>query len=138
MNLAAFREHHGRSEVQGKHAKQLRSRINMKTFKSALSQMRPVRAWNSLMKLRVVWFLRISPSRNEGYSRNIGSGVMLGHPVVDVKATLLRWFTYHDVDSELAFIGRLDSLKREGIKQANPILLEPVAKVEVTTPEDFR
>ncbi|MDD3036080.1 MAG: elongation factor G, partial [Candidatus Saccharimonadaceae bacterium] len=64
-------------------------------------------------------------------------GVIAGYPVVDVKATLYDG-SYHDVDSsELAFKLAGALATREGIKQATPILLEPVMHVEVTTPEDF-
>ena len=57
--------------------------------------------------------------------------------MVDVKATLYDG-SYHDVDSsELAFKMAGAYATRDGIKQANPILLEPVMKIEVTTPEEF-
>ncbi len=73
----------------------------------------------------------------QGVKETLEGGVIAGYPVVDVKATLYDG-SYHDVDSsELAFklAGSLST--REGIKKATPILLEPVMKVEVTTPEDF-
>ncbi len=64
-------------------------------------------------------------------------GVIAGYPVVDVKATLHDG-SYHDVDSsELAFKLAGSLAAREGVRQAKPVLLEPVMKVEVTTPEDF-
>jgi elongation factor G len=57
--------------------------------------------------------------------------------VVDVKATLHDG-SYHDVDSsELAFKLAASVATRDGIKQAKPILLEPIMQVEVTTPEEF-
>ncbi|HUC96391.1 MAG TPA: elongation factor G, partial [Candidatus Saccharimonadales bacterium] len=60
-----------------------------------------------------------------------------GYPVVDVKATLHDG-SYHDVDSsELAFKLAGSIATRDGIKQAKPILLEPIMQVEVTTPEEF-
>ena len=73
----------------------------------------------------------------QGVLETLEGGVIAGYPVVDVKATLYDG-SYHDVDSsELAFklAGALST--REGIKKANPILLEPVMKVEITTPEEF-
>ena len=73
----------------------------------------------------------------QGVLETLEGGVIAGYPVVDVKATLYDG-SYHDVDSsELAFklAGALST--REGIKKANPVLLEPVMKVEVTTPEEF-
>ena len=73
----------------------------------------------------------------QGVLETLEGGVIAGYPVVDVKATLYDG-SYHDVDSsELAFklAGALST--REGIKKANPVLLEPVMKVEITTPEEF-
>lgn len=73
----------------------------------------------------------------QGVKETLNGGVIAGYPVVDVKATLYDG-SYHDVDSsELAFKLAGSLATREGIKQAKPILLEPVMKVEVTTPEDF-
>ena len=64
------------------------------------------------------------------------SGILAGFPVVDVKATLYDG-SYHDVDSSvLAFQLAARGAFREGIRKAQPRLLEPVMKVEVTTPED--
>ena len=63
--------------------------------------------------------------------------MIAGYPVVDVKATLYDG-SYHDVDSsELAFTLAGALATREGIKKANPVLLEPVMKMEITTPEEF-
>ena len=72
-----------------------------------------------------------------GVRETLDSGVIAGYPVVDVKATLYDG-SYHDVDSsELAFKLAGSIATREGIKQAKPVLLEPVMRVEVTTPEEF-
>ncbi len=72
-----------------------------------------------------------------GVKETLEGGVIAGYPVVDVKATLYDG-SYHDVDSsELAFKLAGCLATREGIKQATPILLEPIMHVEVTTPEDF-
>ncbi len=72
-----------------------------------------------------------------GVVETLEGGVIAGYPVVDVKATLYDG-SYHDVDSsELAFKLAGSLATREGIKQAKPVLLEPVMKVEVTTPEEF-
>ena len=63
--------------------------------------------------------------------------MIAGYPVIDVKATLYDG-SYHDVDSsELAFHLAGVLATREGVKKAKPVLLEPVMKLEVTTPEDF-
>ncbi|MDN5275740.1 MAG: Elongation factor [Candidatus Saccharibacteria bacterium] len=72
-----------------------------------------------------------------GIKETLEGGVIAGYPVVDVKATLYDG-SYHDVDSsELAFKLAGSLAAREGIKRATPIILEPVMKVEVTTPEEF-
>ena len=64
------------------------------------------------------------------------SGILAGFPVVDVKATLYDG-SYHDVDSSvLAFQLAARGAFREGIQKAQPLLLEPIMKVEVTTPEE--
>jgi len=73
----------------------------------------------------------------QGIKETLEGGVIAGYPVVDVKATLYDG-SYHDVDSsELAFKMAGAYATRDGIKRANPILLEPVMKIEVTTPEEF-
>jgi elongation factor G len=72
-----------------------------------------------------------------GVVETLDGGVIAGYPVVDIKATLYDG-SYHDVDSsELAFKLAGSLATREGIKAAKPVLLEPVMKVEVTTPEEF-
>ena len=73
----------------------------------------------------------------QGVEETLNGGVIAGYPVVDVKATLYDG-SYHDVDSsELAFKLAGSLATREGIKRAKPVLLEPVMKLEVTTPEEF-
>jgi elongation factor G len=63
--------------------------------------------------------------------------VIAGYPVVDVKATLYDG-SYHDVDSsEMAFKIAGSMAIQEGVKKANPVLLEPIMKVVVVTPENF-
>lgn len=73
----------------------------------------------------------------QGIKETLDSGVIAGYPVVDVKATLYDG-SYHDVDSsELAFKLAGALATKEGIKKANPVLLEPIMKLEITTPEEF-
>lgn len=73
----------------------------------------------------------------EGIKETLEGGVIAGYPVVDVKATLYDG-SYHDVDSsELAFHLAGSLATREGVKKARPVLLEPVMKLEATTPEEF-
>jgi len=73
----------------------------------------------------------------QGIEETLNGGVIAGYPVVDIKATLYDG-SYHDVDSsELAFKLAGAMATREGIKRANPVLLEPIMKLEITTPEEF-
>ena len=77
------------------------------------------------------------PAVEAGVKEAMLSGVLAGYPVVDVKVTAVDG-SYHEVDSsEMAFkiAGSLGF--REGIKKADPVLLEPIMKVEVITPDEF-
>ncbi|HVC86812.1 MAG TPA: elongation factor G [Gaiellaceae bacterium] len=74
---------------------------------------------------------------DEGIREAMGSGVLAGYPVVDVKVELIDG-SYHDVDSsERAFKIAGSIAFKEAMKRAKPKLLEPVMAVEVTTPEDY-
>lgn len=77
------------------------------------------------------------PAIEYGIREASRSGVLAGYETVDFKATVVDG-SYHDVDSsEIAYrIAALMAFK-EGCKEAGPILLEPIMKVEVTTPEDY-
>ncbi|MCK4840376.1 MAG: elongation factor G, partial [Methylococcales bacterium] len=76
------------------------------------------------------------PAINKGIQDQMESGVLGGFPVVDVKVTLFDG-SYHDVDSnEMAFKIAGSIGFRDGAKTANPVLLEPLMKVEVLTPHD--
>lgn len=73
----------------------------------------------------------------KGIEEQMNNGVLAGYPVLDVKATLFDG-SYHDVDSsEMAFKIAGSMAFRKGALQASPVILEPLMKVEVTTPEDF-
>ncbi len=77
------------------------------------------------------------PATKAGIQETLEGGVLAGYPVVDVKATLYDG-SFHDVDSsELAFKMAGAMAARDGVKKAKPVLLEPVMKVEVITPEEF-
>ena len=77
------------------------------------------------------------PAVEKGVKEAMDNGVIAGYPVVDVKVTLYDG-SYHDVDSsEMAFKIAGSMGFRDGAKEANPILLEPIMKVEVVTPEDY-
>src|SRR5213078_2691089 len=72
-----------------------------------------------------------------GIQEAMGSGVLAGYPVVDVKVQLIDG-SYHEVDSsERAFKIAGSMAFKEAMKRAKPVLLEPVMAVEVTTPEDY-
>jgi elongation factor G len=76
-------------------------------------------------------------SVDKGIEEQMQNGVVAGYPVLDVKVTLFDG-SYHDVDSsELAFKIAGSMGFRKGAAEANPVLLEPTMKVEVTTPEDW-
>ena len=77
------------------------------------------------------------PSVDKGIEEQMQNGVVAGYPVLDVKVTLFDG-SYHDVDSsEMAFKIAGSMGFRKGAAEANPVLLEPTMKVEVTTPEDW-
>ena len=77
------------------------------------------------------------PSVDAGAQEAMENGVLAGYPMVDITVTLQDG-AYHDVDSsELAFKIAGSMAFKEGARKANPVLLEPMMAVEVTTPEDF-
>ncbi len=77
------------------------------------------------------------PAVDKGVQEQMTNGVIAGFPVVDVKVTLYDG-SYHDVDSsEMAFKIAGSMCFKEGAKKAKPVLLEPIMKVEVVTPEDY-
>ena len=135
----AFRETiRGTAEAQGKHAKQSGGRGQYGDVWIRFEPNEPGKGFEFFDEIKggVVPQEYRKPVE-QGVLETLEGGVIAGYPVVDVKATLYDG-SYHDVDSsELAFklAGALST--REGIKKANPVLLEPVMKVEVTTPEEF-
>jgi elongation factor G len=77
------------------------------------------------------------PAVQKGINDTLPTGVLAGFPVVDVKVTLFDG-SYHEVDSnENAFKMAGSIALKEGLRRANPTLLEPIMAVEVETPEDF-
>ena len=77
------------------------------------------------------------PAVDKGLQDAITSGVLAGYPVVDIKFTLFDG-SYHDVDSnENAFRMAASMAFKEGMRKANPTLLEPMMAVEVETPEEY-
>ncbi len=77
------------------------------------------------------------PAVEKGVRESLNSGVLAGYPVVDVKVTLF-FGSYHDVDSnENAFRMAASMAFKDGCRKATPVILEPMMKVEVETPEDY-
>jgi len=135
----AFRETiRGVSEVQGKHAKQSGGRGQYGDVWVRFEPNEPGKGFEFIDEIKggvVPQEYRMPVQK--GIIETLDGGVIAGYPVVDVKATLYDG-SYHDVDSsELAFSLAGSLAAREGIKQAKPVLLEPVMRVEVTTPEEF-
>ena len=135
----AFRETiRGTAEAQGKHAKQSGGRGQYGDVWIRFEPNEPGKGFEFFDEIKggVVPQEYRKPVE-QGVLETLEGGVIAGYPVVDVKATLYDG-SYHDVDSsELAFKLAGALATREGIKKANPVLLEPVMKVEVTTPEEF-
>ncbi|MDX7992705.1 elongation factor G [Xenorhabdus sp. Reich] len=77
------------------------------------------------------------PGVDKGVREQLKGGVLAGYPIVDVKVALFDG-SYHDVDSsEIAFKIAASMAFKEGFMKAKPVLLEPIMKVEVETPEDY-
>ena len=77
------------------------------------------------------------PAVDKGVKEAVDTGVIAGYPVVDVKVTLFDG-SYHDVDSnEMAFKIAGSMGFKDGFRNAKPVILEPIMKVEVVTPEDY-
>lgn len=135
----AFRETiRGTAEAQGKHAKQTGGRGQ---YGDVWIRFEPTESGEGFefvdeIKGGVVPQEYRGPVQ-KGIKDTLDSGVIAGYPMIGVKATLYDG-SYHDVDSsELAFNLAGVLAVKEGIPKAKPVLLEPVMKVEVTTPEEF-
>jgi elongation factor G len=77
------------------------------------------------------------PAVEKGIREQLGNGVLAGFPVVDVAVKLIDG-SYHEVDSnEMAFKIAGSMAFKEGFAKASPVLLEPIMKIEVVTPEDY-
>ena len=135
----AFRETiKATAEVQGKHAKQSGGRGQYGDVWVRLEPNEPGKGFEFIDAIKGgVVPQEYRPAVQKGIKETLDGGVIAGYPVVDVKATLYDG-SYHDVDSsELAFNLAGSLAARDGVKKANPVILEPVMHVEVTTPEEF-
>ena len=135
----AYRETiRGTAEAQGKHIKQSGGRGQYGDVWIKFEPNEPGKGFEfiDMIKGGVVPQEYRKPVQ-QGVEETLNGGVIAGYSVVDIKATLYDG-SYHDVDSsELAFKLAGSLATREGIKRAKPVLLEPVMKLEVTTPEEF-
>lgn len=135
----AFRETiRGTAEQQGKHIKQSGGRGQYGDVWIKFEPNEPGKGFEFIDQIKggVVPQEYRKPVM-QGIVETLAGGVIAGYPVVDVKATLYDG-SYHDVDSsELAFKLAGALATREGVKKARPVILEPVMKLEATTPEEF-
>ena len=125
-------------EIQGKFIKQSGGRGQYGDVWLRLSQNEAGKGFEFINSIKggVVPSEYIKPVEN-GIIEAMASGVLAGYPVVDIKAELYDG-SYHDVDSnEMAFKIAGSMALQEGVKKASPVLLEPVMKVVVVTPEEF-
>jgi elongation factor G len=135
----AYRETiRGTAEAQGKHAKQSGGRGQ---YGDVWVRFEPTESgigfeFEDAIKGGVVPKEYVKPVE-KGIHDTLDNGVLAGYPMIGVKATLYDG-SYHDVDSsELAFNLAGVLAVKNGIPKAKPVILEPVMKVEVSTPEDF-
>lgn len=125
-------------EIQGKFIRQSGGRGQYGDVWLRLSQNEQGKGFEFINSIKggVVPAEYIKPVQ-QGIIEAMSNGVLAGYPVVDVKAELYDG-SYHDVDSsEMAFKIAGSMAFQEGFKKANPVLLEPIMKVVVVTPEEF-
>lgn len=125
-------------EIQGKFIRQSGGRGQYGDVWLRLSQNEAGKGFEFINSIKggVVPSEYIKPVQ-QGIEEAMSNGVMAGYPVVDIKAELYDG-SYHDVDSsEMAFKIAGSMALQEGVKKSNPVLLEPVMKVVVVTPEEF-
>jgi elongation factor G len=96
------------------------------------------KASNSSMPLSVVPSRESSSSRrNKAWKKPLDRGLIAGYPVIDIKATLFDG-SYHEVDSSEAAYKIAASLAlKAAAAKCNPVVLEPIMKVDITTPEQY-
>ncbi len=125
-------------EVQGKYIRQSGGRGQYGDAWLRLSPNQPGQGFEFVNSIKggVIPNEYIKPVE-EGIKEAMANGVIAGYPVVDIKAELYDG-SYHDVDSsEMAFKIAGSMALQTGVKQADPVLLEPIMKVVVVTPEEF-
>src|SRR5690606_29361754 len=125
-------------EAEGKFIKQSGGRGQYGHVRLRLSQNEAGKGFEFINSIKggVVPSEYIKPVE-EGIKEAMANGVLAGYPVVDIKAELYDG-SYHDVDSsEMAFKVAGSMALQEGVKKASPVLMEPIMKVVVVTPEEF-
>jgi elongation factor G len=125
-------------EVQGKFVRQSGGRGQYGDVHLRLSQNEMGKGFEFINSIKggVIPGEYIKPIE-EGIKEAMANGVIAGYPVVDIKVELF-FGSYHEVDSnEMAFKIAGSMALQEGVKKASPVLLEPVMKVVVVTPEEF-
>ncbi|MDR1969747.1 MAG: elongation factor G [Candidatus Nomurabacteria bacterium] len=135
----AFRETiRGTTEIQGKYIKQSGGRGQYGDVYLRLEPNEAGKGFEFIDEIKGgVVPQEYRPAVKAGIIETLDGGVIAGYPVVDVKAALFDG-SYHDVDSsEMAFKMAGALATRDGVKQAKPVLLEPIMKMVVVTPEDF-
>lgn len=128
----------GNTEIQGKYIKQSGGRGQYGDVWLRLSPLEAGTGFEFVNSIKGgVVPSEYIPAVKNGIIEAMNNGVVAGFPVVDVKAELYDG-SYHDVDSnEMAFKIAGSMAFQDGAKKAQPILLEPIMKVEVVTPEDY-
>ncbi len=127
------------TDVQGKHAKQSGGRGQYGDVVIDMSPLEPGGVGYEFVNDIKGGVIpgEFIPAVDKGIREQLKSGPLAGYPVVDIKVRL-HYGSYHDVDSsELAFKLAASIAFKEGFMKAKPILLEPIMKVEVETPEDY-
>ncbi|MFN3752186.1 MAG: elongation factor G [Thiobacillus sp.] len=125
-------------EVEGKHAKQSGGKGQYGHVWIRMEPNEPGKGFEFVDAIKGGTVPReFIPAVEKGLIESMNNGVLAGFPVVDMKVTLFDG-SYHDVDSsELAFKLAANIAFKEGMRKANPVLLEPMMAVEVETPEDY-
>jgi elongation factor G len=136
----AYREnHHGPATGEGKLVKQ--SVVAVSTVTSSSTSAPAKRARASIVENKVVGGTipkEYIPACKKGIEESVLNGIIGGYPVIDVEVDIIDG-SYHDVDSnELAFKMAAIFAMKDGFKKAKAILLEPIMKVENTTPEEYQ
>jgi elongation factor G len=126
------------ADVEGKFVKQSGGRGQYGHVVLALEPLEPGKGFQFVDAIKGGVVPReFIPAVDKGVQETLRSGVLAGYPVVDVKVTL-TFGSYHDVDSnENAFRMAGSMAFKEGMRRADPVLLEPMMQVEVETPEEF-